>query len=370
MASPQEATYCFLVEWYDSQASMSRKYQFYYHVLDNTIEMYDVKNRRTFLKRCAYPSVQLSDLYVGSQVTVYARQIKVLDYGDDFTRNKLSDSQSRTIVLVKPDAYGKLGMLVDMINQATFTISRMKMCKLTESQAQEFYGDQQFTQRAQALSNGVVVAMEVVGNGVQEQLSRMNKNNDGNGDMGEGVYTSSSERSADMETRFLFENPRIQSTARMSNSTVCLIKPHAVSAGYSGQVIDLLMRSGFTITALEMFSLDRQAAEEFLEVYRTVVPEYNAIVEHFTSGPSIALEVCFPPNAENGQNNNVVQALRELCGPSDPEIARHIRPNTLRAQFGQNKVKNAVHCTDLPEDGVLESEFFFSILQRSIQQQS
>jgi nucleoside diphosphate kinase len=43
-----------------------------------------------------------------------------------------------------------------------------------------------------------------------------------------------------------------------------------------------------------------------------------------------------------------------MCGPSDPEIARHIRPNTLRAAFGKDKVKNAVHCTDLPEDGPLE----------------
>ena len=36
------------------------------------------------------------------------------------------------------------------------------------------------------------------------------------------------------------------------------------------------------------------------------------------------------------------------------EIARHLRPKTLRAQFGTNKIQNAVHCTDLPEDGLLE----------------
>lgn len=36
------------------------------------------------------------------------------------------------------------------------------------------------------------------------------------------------------------------------------------------------------------------------------------------------------------------------------EIARHLRPRTLRAKFGINKVQNAVHCTDLPEDASLE----------------
>jgi len=48
----------------------------------------------------------------------------------------------------------------------------------------------------------------------------------------------------------------------------------------------------------------------------------------------------------------------------DPEIAKNLRHNTLRARFGLDKVKNAVHCTDLPEDGTLESEYFFSIMQR------
>lgn len=38
----------------------------------------------------------------------------------------------------------------------------------------------------------------------------------------------------------------------------------------------------------------------------------------------------------------------------EQEIARHLRPCTLRAVFGKSKIQNAVHCTDLPEDGLLE----------------
>ena len=52
-----------------------------------------------------------------------------------------------------------------------------------------------------------------------------------------------------------------------------------------------------------------------------------------------------------------------ISGTLDPEIAQHIRPGTLRARFGQNKVKNAVHCTDLADDTQLELEFFFKLLQ-------
>lgn len=38
----------------------------------------------------------------------------------------------------------------------------------------------------------------------------------------------------------------------------------------------------------------------------------------------------------------------------DPEVARLIKPNTIRAKFGIDRTRNAVHCTDLPEDGILE----------------
>lgn len=48
--------------------------------------MYDLKNRRMFLKRMAYQDIDLKDLFVGSVVTVYSRQLQIVDYGDVFTR--------------------------------------------------------------------------------------------------------------------------------------------------------------------------------------------------------------------------------------------------------------------------------------------
>ena len=49
----------------------------------------------------------------------------------------------------------------------------------------------------------------------------------------------------------------------------------------------------------------------------------------------------------------MVTALREVCGPHDPEMARTVRPKSLRAVYGKDKGKNGVHCTDLIEDGLL-----------------
>ncbi|XP_031430468.1 nucleoside diphosphate kinase 7 [Clupea harengus] len=102
-----------------------------------------------------------------------------------------------------------------------------------------------------------------------------------------------------------------------------------------------------------MFNMDRANAEEFFEVYKGVVTEYTGMVAELCSGPCMALEI---------HASEAPRTFREFCGPADPEIARHLRPSTLRALYGKNKVHNAVHCTDLPEDSVLEVQYFFKIL--------
>lgn len=52
--------------------------------------------------------------------------------------------------------------------------------------------------------------------------------------------------------------------------------------------------------------------------------------------------------------NTLLLTLAYMCMCISQEIARHLRPETLRAIFGKTKMQNAVHCTDLPEDGLLE----------------
>lgn len=46
------------------------------------------------------------------------------------------------------------------------------------------------------------------------------------------------------------------------------------------------------------------------------------------------------------------------------DLARKVRPQTLRARHGLSKAQNAIHCTDLPEDAASEIEYFLRILDR------
>ncbi|KAJ3390666.1 Nucleoside diphosphate kinase 7 [Lobulomyces angularis] len=137
--------------------------------------------------------------------------------------------------------------------------------------------------------------------------------------------------------------------------TLCLIKPHAVNKFEHGSIINEILKENYFISDMELFNLESANAEEFLEVYKDVVPEYHLMLDQLTSGILVALEI-------SGKNENIVCEFRNFCGPSDPELGRLIRPQTLRSKFGTDKIKNSVHCTDLTDDGVLEAEYFFKIL--------
>jgi nucleoside-diphosphate kinase len=137
------------------------------------------------------------------------------------------------------------------------------------------------------------------------------------------------------------------------NTTICVVKPHVILSGDGGAIVQKIIDDGFEIVSFMSINLGQCDAEDFFEVYKGVVPEYAKLVEHVASGPSWAIEL---------RCADSVAAFRALCGPHDPEICKVLFPTSIRAQYGIDRAKNAVHCTDLPEESVLESEFFFTLM--------
>lgn len=369
--------YCFIVEWYDELAALIRQYQFMYYTKDQSVEMYDIKNRRQFLKRTKAGQLSLDKLYIGSTIDFFTRQINFVDYGDAFTRKKLSCKKERTCGIIKPDAMSKMGQILDGIYASGMMVTKLKMCELSRDEVFELYQEHKGKPFLEKLINfmtrGPVIAFELMGEGAvskwrdllgptDSSLARQEAPTSirarfGRDGTENACHGSDCPASAARELEFFF--PRHGSgrrnTAKYTDCTCCIIKPHAVLSGQAGKIINAISDAGFEITMMEMFHIDKANAEEFYEVYKGVVAEYHAMVLELTSGPCIVLEV---------RAQNAPVAFREMTGPADPEIARHLRPRTIRALFGEDKVKNAVHCTDLPEDGQLEVEYFFRILGR------
>lgn len=94
MASTLDERYAFTVDWFDNQAQISRDYVLFFYPSDTSIEMYDVKNHRTFLKRNKYP-IRLEELFVGAQVNVFSRQLNIKEFADAYTLGKLSKEMER-----------------------------------------------------------------------------------------------------------------------------------------------------------------------------------------------------------------------------------------------------------------------------------
>jgi nucleoside-diphosphate kinase len=53
----------------------------------------------------------------------------------------------------------------------------------------------------------------------------------------------------------------------------------------------MILSEGFEISAMEMFYMRNDTAEEFYDVYKGILPEYIPLIEHLISGPSIVLEL-------------------------------------------------------------------------------
>lgn len=328
----------------------------------------------------------------------YGRQLTVVGYADEYTRKRFEKTRSRSLCLVKPDGVKHLGkvrvcaagegggglrrpgprsprrpppQILTHLADAGFTLSNLRSMKLNERDASELVG---FAGAAHVASD-VCVAVEVVGEEGVAQLRALAGPDDpaaarrenprslraqlGTSAEANAVHVSESAGDAERELSLVFGEHALPSaratTATLDSCTCCVIRPHAVREGTAGAILDAIQKQGFEVSALQLFHLDKAAAEEFLEVYRGVVREYSRAVEELCSGPCIALEV---------RAEDAVPTFREFAGPFDVEIAQHIRRATLRAQFGHDRVCNAVHCTDLPEDGRLECEYFFHILQK------
>lgn len=346
MQRPSEARYAFVVNWYDTAACIIREYQLVYYEADGTIEMYDTKNRRTFLKRCDYPSVKLKDLYKGGIITIYSRQLTIVAYADDFTARSFETKTRSTVGYVMGSALASCGKWFDLASACGLIISELRMLDLGQ-QAAGLFADSAL---AASMSSGPCIAMKLVG---EDAVSKWASAIGGK----TGVAGSADEPAAEREADFLFSKLPLPAPTDVQLSSLLLVRPHAVKEGKLGAIASGLTDSGFVIKGCNMLQLSRPNAYEFFEVYKGVVPEYSDWVDEVVGGKCVAFQVVFPESPAN-----TVPALRELCGAHDPEIAHHLHKTSLRALYGESKVKNAVHCTDLPEDGPLEVDYFFVIL--------
>jgi nucleoside-diphosphate kinase len=135
------------------------------------------------------------------------------------------------------------------------------------------------------------------------------------------------------------------------NITFTMIKPDAVEANNIGPILDMINKSGFSILAMKYMRLTKDQAGEFYAVHKER-PFYGELTEYMSSGPIVAAIL---------KKNNAVSDYRKLIGATDPSKAED---GTIRKLFAKSIAANAVHGSDSDENARIESDFFFSHLER------
>jgi nucleoside-diphosphate kinase len=137
----------------------------------------------------------------------------------------------------------------------------------------------------------------------------------------------------------------------MSNITFTMIKPDATGKGYSGAILDRMIKGGFAIKAMKWTRLSKDQAGAFYAIHKDR-PFYAELVDFMSSGPIVAAIL---------EKENAVADFRTLIGATNPAQAAE---GTIRKDFAASVGENAVHGSDSDENAIIEGSFFFSGLER------
>jgi nucleoside-diphosphate kinase len=129
--------------------------------------------------------------------------------------------------------------------------------------------------------------------------------------------------------------------------TFGIVKPDAVAAGAIGGVIDLIEKSHLKVVGLRYLKLSQEQAQGFYAVHKAR-PFFGDLVRFMTSGPCVVMAL---------EGENAVAKYREVMGATDSKKAA---AGTIRAKYGTDIEKNAVHGSDSPDNAKLELGFFFT----------
>lgn len=133
----------------------------------------------------------------------------------------------------------------------------------------------------------------------------------------------------------------------MTNRTFAIIKPDAVNNGYSGKIIDHIIKSGFNISLARLTRMTLAQAEGFYAVHKGK-PFYKELTEFMSSGACWVLAL---------EKENAINEWRKTIGATNPADADK---GTIRKLYATSLGENAVHGSDSDENAAFEIGFFFS----------
>ncbi len=133
----------------------------------------------------------------------------------------------------------------------------------------------------------------------------------------------------------------------MAERTLCVIKPDAVADNKIGEIVKCFEDEGLRVAAFRMTCPGRAAVESFYAEHEGK-DFFGRLVDFMISGPVCAIVL---------EGADAVDRTRAIMGATDPEKAT---ADTIRARYGKNMTRNAVHGSDSLESASAEMGFYFA----------
>ncbi|MBI5554263.1 MAG: nucleoside-diphosphate kinase [Elusimicrobia bacterium] len=133
----------------------------------------------------------------------------------------------------------------------------------------------------------------------------------------------------------------------MTERTLIIVKPDAMSKRISGKVIQALEEQGLQLVAGKLLQLSRPRAEDFYGEHKGK-EFYEPLINFISSNPCLVTV---------WEGAGAIKKAREIIGATDPAQAKE---GTIRKKYATDNRHNGVHGSDSAKSAEREIAFFFS----------
>jgi len=132
----------------------------------------------------------------------------------------------------------------------------------------------------------------------------------------------------------------------LTEQSLFIIKPDAVSRGLIGEVVSRFEKKGFKIIKLKMLTFTKDMAEKLYSDH-SAKPFFNELVSFITSGRVVVGII---------EGKNAIATTRIMIGSTKSFEAA---PGSIRGDFGLGLTDNIVHASDSTESFEKEVKVVF-----------
>ncbi|XP_009814995.2 thioredoxin domain-containing protein 3 [Gavia stellata] len=278
----------------------------------------------------------------------------------NFDKKKTDQKVEKTLALIRPSLLKeRRHSIMQRIKDDGFKIAMQKEIILSEEQTREFYKEHEnqdyFPVLLEQMTSGptLVLALtrenaiahwrDLLGPKAVEEAKKEKPNSlrakyaVSNIPIDQ-LHGSSTPDDAQKELQFFFPQEH----------TLALIKP-AAAKKHKDDIMQKVKDAGFAISKIKEEALTREMATQFYKDHKGK-PFFEQLVTCMTEGPSVIMILT---------KENAVEEWRQLMGPTDPEVAKETSPESIRAQFAQDILSNAVHGSSNREHALKSIECVF-----------